>query len=222
MKKYLLLLLSFVVVLNSCQKAKWEGTVGDDSVADTYQPFTNNSYWTYHNGTTAQADSTRTTMTAGTAIFNSKTYHTVNSISNMYPGVEVSYFYTDNHVYSMRSTSLMYGVTVDMIYLNDALPVGATWTSSFTDSGLVNGVPAKTIGTVAEINITKTVLGKIYNNVIHTKIDLQYDYGSGFTSTAVYDFYVAKNIGVIEIDSTLNIFGISINATSLLSAYSIK
>jgi hypothetical protein len=80
------------------------------------------------------------------------------------------------------------------------------------------GVSGQFVGKIMERNITRTVNGKVFNNVIHSQVELQYDYGSGFTTTIVYDNYVAQNIGIIEIDSN----GLGITGVETLLAYSIK
>jgi hypothetical protein len=222
MRKYLLLLLlPALTFLNSCQKVTG---VSPTWTGSTYQPVTANSYWKYTATTNGQVGNSVTTITGATATFNGKTYYTSSNTSDQYTGVQPGYFYADNHVYSLRASTLVYGVTIDMVYLNDALAVGATWTSKITDDGLVNGVPAQTIGTITESGITKTVSGKTFSNVKHSTIQLQYDYGlgSGYATYAVYDYYVAQNIGIIEIDTSISAFGLAVNSASVLTDYSIK
>lgn len=206
-----------MVAGTSCKKT--DGVELKASAA-AYQPFSANSYWKYRVVIGSKVDTTTTTMTANTATFNNKIYHTVTSASTAYAGVQTGYMYADNHNYSIRATTLINGITVDIVYLNDA---ATTWTNKITDSGFINGVPAQIIGTLVDANISKTVSGKTYNNVIHTKVDLQYNLtGTGFSSVTVYDYYIAKGIGIIENDATINAFGYSTTSTTSLIDYAIK
>ena len=87
---------------------------------------------------------------------------------------------------------------------NDSKAVGDTWTTTPTDNGTISGFPARTVNTIKEKGITKVVNGKTFTDVIHTQVDLQYNLGSGFTSTALYDFYLAKGVGMIETDTSVS------------------
>ena len=130
-----------------------------------------------------------------------------------------AYYYVVNHQYSIRAP-LSIGGTVELQLANDNQPVGYTWTTQPTDNGLVNGVPAQTVNKILEASISKTVNGKGYSNVIHTQVDLQYDFGTGFESAGIYDFYLAKGVGMIEEDSNLE--GGALIEKSTLTSYSIK
>ena len=102
---------------------------------------------------------------------------------------------------------------------NDAQPAGYTWTTIPSDDGTIGGLPAQTINTIAEKNVTKTINGKVYSNVIHTKAELQYNTGSGFLTVATYDFYLAMGIGLVESDSSI---GGALYQTETITSYSIK
>jgi hypothetical protein len=106
-----------------------------------------------------------------------------------------------------------------MQIFNDAIAAGNSWTSLPTDNGKVNGVPAKTINTIIGLNISKVINGKTFTNMVHTQVDLQYDYGSGYESSAVYDYYLAKGIGMVELDST---FLGSLLETETIVDYTVK
>jgi hypothetical protein len=215
MKKYLFLLaLPFLVTLHSCKKMV---DTTDVISGGDYQPLTANSTWTYQDIGTGYT----TTTTMGAAVdINGARYYAAASTSTGYSGTQTGYYKVANHFYSIRSTTLSANILVDMVYLNDALPVGGTWTSKLSDNGSLNGVPAQTIGKIIEIGITKTVSGKTFTNVIHSQLYLQYDLGSGFETWTTYDFYVAKNIGVIQTDA--NIPFANLTTSSKLLSYSIK
>ncbi|WP_315816095.1 hypothetical protein [Paraflavitalea speifideaquila] len=69
-----------------------------------------------------------------------------------------------------------------------------------------------------------TVEGKSYKDVTHTQIELQYDIpGLGVLTFATYDYYIAKNIGIIKIDTEGDLtWGGGIKTESNLIDYSIK
>lgn len=196
---------------------------GDSSAvssANSYQPTSDGSTWVYDNkvigGGTTQVT---IKMTGGTTIFGGKTYYNASSTS---PGQLPSngYFYNDSNIYIVRSTSpAVPGLVINMQYLDTRLKVGETWSNPATDNGSINGIPAKMVGTIMEIGVNKTVGDKTFNNVIHIQIDLQYDYGTGFQSAMLYDYYVAKGVGMIEQDSKVG--GNDFNKQTLVS-YTIK
>ena len=64
------------------------------------------------------------------------------------------------------------------------------------------------------------MLAKTFNNVIHTQINIEYDFldGSGFQSYGTYDYYIAKGVGLIETDSEV----IGVITTSKIFDYAIK
>lgn len=190
------------------------------SSSNSYQPVSEGSTWVYNNsvigGTTVQST---IKMTGGTTKFAGKTYYNASSISTG-QAASNGYFYNDSNVYIVRSSSSAApGLVVNMEYLDTRLPVGGTWTTPATDGGIINGVPAQMVGTIMETGINKTIGNKTFNNVIHTQIDLQYDYGSGFQSFMLYDYYVAKGVGMIEQDSKS--FGIDVNKQTIVS-YTVK
>lgn len=227
------MILSLLVLFNSCKKIEGisleelYGKTGINSgtaTGDTYQPVSSGSYWKYTATTGTTIGHSVTTMNGLTATFNGKTYYANNNTSDQYAGSQISYFGIDNHNYRVRSTTLVYGITVDMIYLNDELSVGSTWTAKITDDGFVNGVPGRIVGKILETGISRSVSGKTFNNVIHTQVSLQYDYGigKGFESAGTYDFFVAKNVGVIETDTNLSTFGFTLSSITVLTEYLIK
>jgi hypothetical protein len=108
-----------------------------------------------------------------------------------------------------------------MQVLNDTTALNHTWTTHISDSGYINGVPECIIGTVVEKGVTKTIGGKIFTDVINTTVELQYDIGlgGGFETFTTYHFYVAKGVGLIEIDT--GAFGSGIGKERIVD-YSMK
>jgi hypothetical protein len=130
-----------------------------------------------------------------------------------------NYIYEGGHFYNFRGTVLGSAISLELQLCNDAEPAGYSWTSQVTDNGSVNGVPAQTVNKIISTNGNMTVNGKNYTNVIHTQVDLQYDFGAGFESATTYDFYLAKGIGLIEADTN---FSGTLMESSTLTSYSVK
>jgi hypothetical protein len=215
MKNYLFVIAIGAVLMAGC-KSKNDPKPGS---SDSYLPVTSGSTWTYNDVAVGGNAGTLTiTMTGATSVINTKTYYVISSNSSS-RGTTPGYYYAANHVYAIRSTNAAAGVTIELQLGDDSKAVGYSWTTSPTDNGTVSGFPARTVNTVKEVNVSKVVNGKTYNNVIHTQIDLQYNLGSGFQSTALYDVYLAKGVGMIETDSSVN--GVS-TETETLTNYTIK
>jgi len=185
----------------------------------TYQPVTKDTYWKTVSTLTPGITSTAT-MTGETQTINGKLYYVANNTftgnSNTFKG----YYYHGNDNYLLRSTTLIANLTVDFLYLKDNYAIGKTWTATVTDDGLVNGVPGQIIGKIVEQGITKTVGGKKFTDVIHTNLVLQYNMGNGFEDTEIFDFYMAKNVGIIQVDANIPIANIT--SSSTLTDYSVK
>ena len=198
MKKILLpIIVTIALFAASCKSSKNDPT---PSSSDSYLPIASGSTWTYkdvYNGTTANLT---IKMTGATAVFNGKTYYTATGISDK-KGTTTGYFYVGNHFYSTRGSNAAVGLTVELQLGNDNEAVGYSWTTAPTDNGSVNSFPAKTINIIKEKGITKTINGNTFNDVIHTQIDLQYDLGGGFESFAIYDVYLAKGVGMVQLDT---------------------
>jgi hypothetical protein len=189
---------------------------GSSTTSTSYQPLSVNSNWTYLTDYPT-ADNVVLTATASTQTFNKKAY-TVVQAKGAKLGTQNQYFYNANHLYNYRVPVDGLG-TIDFTYLNDNAAANATWTANVTDDGTLNGIPARMTGTIAEKDVTKTVSGKKYTDVIHTTVLLQYQLiAPTYTTLATYDFYVAKGIGIVEMDS--NTYGVT--STLKLQSYQIK
>lgn len=199
MKKYMLLFAAAAVLMAGCKSKKNDPKPGSDS----YFPVSSGSTWSYKD-VVGDANNTLTiTMTGATSVFNSKTYYTASSVSSAH-GTSTGYYYAADNAYAIRATNVSAGITIELQMGNDSKAVGDTWTTTPTDNGTISGFPARTVNTIKEKGITKVVNGKTFTDVIHTQVDLQYNLGSGFTSTALYDFYLAKGVGMIETDTSVS------------------
>lgn len=214
MKKGLLpVLFFFVFGCISCKKDRVVTPSGGD-----YLPLTSGSTWKYSYASDGGTrDTLILTMTGGTTKINGKTYY--DAMSTYRQGTSQGYFYAGNHIYTTRSAAVGASVSIELQLLNDTASVGYQWTSSPTDDGTLDGQPAKTVNTIVEKGISRTVNGMTFTNVIHTRVQLLYDTGAGIVPTITYDFYLAKDVGLIENDSnTLDTF----YETETLFDYTIK
>ncbi len=208
-------LLSIVVVIifccSGCKKEAKEAPSGE------YLPLTDGSTWKYNytsdGGTT---DTLILKMTGGTTLINGKTYY--NAASTYKQGTSPGYFYAGNHLYATRTADVGFG-SIELQLLNDTASVGYQWITIPTADGTLGGSPVRTINTIKEKNLTRTLNGKTFTNVIHTQVEMQYSNGSVFGTAVTYDFYLAKGIGLIENDA--NTEGI-LHETETLFDYTVK
>ena len=214
------------IVLSGCQKINGHSISPNTGTSTAtsgyaYLPTTSGTSWTMASDYSGTKDTSTLTLTGVTAIFNGFTCVQAQHVSKSI-GTSIGYLGYNNQMYIYRGYSLSSGETVDFPYLVDNQPVGYSWTRKANDNGTVGGVTARFVCTITEVGITKTVFNHTFSNVIHTSLDLQYDPGTGYVSTAVYDFYIAKGVGIIETDTNINIMGFTSVSTSKLLSYTIK
>ena len=224
--KRVFLLLAVVFVIASCQKEvsfddpSNGGGGGGGTTPDTYQPVTKDSYWKYKDSAfTGQV--TLMTATGQTQTISGKLYHVIKSETTGQPPA-TGYFYASKPWYGLRmDANNGIATTIEFVHLNDTASVGFTWGNTMPP---VNGLNAKVNSTLTERNITKTVAGKSYSNVIHTTLILEYELPIfGWTPFATYEYYTAKGIGIIRIESDLSFMGqTAVRTVSDLIEYSIK
>ena len=228
--KKLFALTALSCVLFSCQKevtfdspssgGGGGGTSG--GVSNTYQPMSKNSYWKYHETGTFSGDFTLTS-TGTQRTINGITY----TVFSAAPATTLSeeLFAIDHHNMYAYFEGIAPGSTatlnINMLYSNDTASVGYTWDNL---AGQANGITAYTPGTILEKGVSLTVGGKSYNNVIHSQIQLEYDFPLvGRMPAIAYDYYVAKGVGVIRIESTGDaILAPGVHTIADLTEYSIK
>ncbi|RCH54543.1 hypothetical protein DJ568_12030 [Mucilaginibacter hurinus] len=232
MKKLLLSVFALTVLFfAACKKDKNKPNPQPDS---PYQPFTSGSTWKYRvvdgSGETAEADTILNKMTGDTRTFNGKTFHVLiskemvmpesASVSklkiNEGPAGDETYIGFNNNIYSSFYEDEYNRIEIG--YLNLDKAVGEAWTEkiSFKEDGTNLEGQVKT--TTIEKGLSKTLHGKTYNDVIHSKVELQVKTGDSYTTKVSLEFLTAKNIGVIS--TTGNIDGEE--SVSELIDYNIK
>jgi hypothetical protein len=195
------------------------GNGGSGSTADSYYPLTKDSWWKYK-------DSLSGTVTDGKAINRTKTINGIvytAIVPVTAPATDTSWFAAPrpNYYISQKGVSPS-GNAFDITfhYLNDTASVGYNWQYN---AGQGNGFIAYIKTTIMEKNISITVAGKNYTNVIHTRLDLSYDVLGTLMDFGSYDYYIAKGIGIVKIRTELTMFGMPLLQTSAdLLDYQIK
>jgi hypothetical protein len=221
MNRYLLFIIAVVALFTQACKLDPPiyGPPPKPDWSRNYQPLSSSSFWKYSIEAEGHAPDTAVlTVTGEKPIINDKVYHTVYSASKTVAGP--GYIYNADHIISIRTNSLIYNEPLELQYVNDTVKVGKSWTANVTDNGLLQGVPARMIGTAVADSITRTVNGVTYPRVKHTRIQIQQNYGSGFTTVATYDYYINMGVGVIE-NNGVQADGTDLGKLKLLS-YAIK
>ena len=217
MKRDLFIILAVVVVCGSCKKS----SPAPSTASDSYFPLTTGSSWAYLDVEQGLNPDTATTqITGATTVFNNKTYYNA-ATSSKNKGLGTDYFYTGQHVYTIRSLNAYAGEIIELQLYCDTASVGISSYGVPTDSGDIEGLPVRTVNTIIAKDIPLLLNGVHYPNVVHSRVDFQYDYktGNGFETNFTYDFYLAKGIGMIAYD--LNILG-STTEQEVLLKYSAK
>lgn len=224
MKKVLLSAVVSAFLFFSCSKS-------DDNPAPEvikYMSYTSGSKWTYDvitnpgtPGSTSVVDTvtctaTDTTVEAGTA--NQRIYRIMKH-SN---GNTSDYYNITGNDYYQFQTLPLNNLQIQNLYLKDNAGVGTSWsqTLSVTVPGFPTPIPITVTNSITEKNITKTVNGTIYNNVINVKTEIT---SAGLPAgTIVTDIksYYAPNVGLIEGDYkvTIALAAIDVNNQTLLKS----
>ncbi len=209
-------IVSSLIIFSGCSKELSVETKQDSigvTVDTSYQPMEAGSTWIYQDSATL--DTSLLTAIDSQVNINSKIYTLFNL--QVAGQTKDEYFAINNHDYYAYGDFGDGLLTIELLYLNDTASAGYNWQ---TPAGTINGYPAQVQGQIIAIGITMTVAGKTYTNVVHSLVDLQYNYGSGYTTYATYDYYVAKGVGIIRIVTNFPTIGFS-EELNLIS-YSIK
>lgn len=233
MKRIIRFVLVIAVLATGCGKeisvethgaGPGNGPGGGTPTGDTYQPTSKNSFWKYKL-TGAFPGETTLTSTGESRTVNNLPCIVFTSTSTISSSNGEGFFSIKDHNYYtiQKGTSPNTGASFDVnfLYLNDTASEGYTWNYK---AGQGNGFTAYIAGEIEEKGITMAVEGKTYKDVIHTKVELQYEIPlMGTLTLATYDYYVAKNIGIIKLDTEGNpILSPGAHSEMNLIDYSIK
>ncbi len=214
-KPALVLIVLIILIGYGCKKNSYETDIATLAEVDTtkgYAPAVSGSYIKYRAVSGTIIDTITNTLTGSTTTINAKLFN-VASIYSIAHGLSTAYYANISHTYTLRTASA--GTTLEILYLIDNVPAGSTWTAPLTDLGTIGGAQVQLIGKLTEKNISRTVSNLIFNNVIRTTIQLQYNTGLAFTTYATYEYYIAKGVGIIEVDaSSINFMGVAASTST--------
>jgi hypothetical protein len=196
-----LLLGSFV----SCTKKDNEEPQPESTATNDYLPTTANSSWEY-----GGVNPYKLTATGATKVINGKTYQELETNENGV--VQKGYVRKENGVYT--AIGMLNAESTEMIVLKDNAPVGESWEykvpfSTLDPEGLYadmegfelfEGLEAKTKYTIEAKDVTKTVEGKTYKNVIGMKYEVSVVFMGQDMVMATAHYYFAKGVGLILSD----------------------
>lgn len=191
------------------------GTVVTVNPAYNYQPVSKDSYWKRASSGVGQDPDTTTEVMLGTTLTDQgRLYYIASSKIASESETTTTNFYNSGDTYSAREVDAD-GDFTEIVYLKANLAVGQEW-----DAAEFKPSPdAQATGKIVEKGITRTVKGKIFKDVIHTKIIIKLSNGSGgFDTFADTDYYIAKGVGVIEGRAVV----LGITVTTQLYEFSIK
>jgi hypothetical protein len=161
--------------------------------ASNFSPLTAGSNWTYKYTEGAATSTIVLTATNRDTVANAKTYKVLSSSDGT-----LSYLAKVGNDYYRFASFPAIGVnSFEELYLKDNKAVNETWTgtASFKYSG--TDVTANLTYTVKGKGESRTVNGKVYNNVTHVRLDI-----AVFANIGGGDFYYQEGVGLIE-DSIL-------------------
>jgi hypothetical protein len=214
MKKLIFALFSLLVLAISCKK-------DDEDPVATPLPYMNmnsGTTWYYDISTTDTSGNVTTvadTATVGVdTSINSKTYKIVNHTS----GAASYYNLTGNDYYQFQNLPAPLNTAVEALYLKDNVGQGTSWTQTVNvDIGGVP-LPITLTYTLTEKDITKTVNGISYPEVIGVKTDISSSLLPGAISSDIKNYY-ARGAGLIEAHYLINVTSpvdIHLNTTTVL------
>lgn len=169
--------------------------------SDTYMNTASGSTWNYHlvdnsTGTSISEDYVITSTDRDTTI-NSKTYHVFTTTfgGNQYRALLGNEYY--------QYDSLPGGIgggAIERLYLKDNVAAGATWSQSITVNvpGSPIPIPFTITNTLAEKDISRTVNGTVYDQVIHVSTAITSTLIPAASLTTSINSYFAPKYGLIE------------------------
>lgn len=181
---------------------------GSTGTNNDYFPNTINSYWTYNFIPGTPTDTFRVTALDQTVLADNMIFR----VFNMAPYNSPYYFAKDGmgNYYAHSTTDFDYTYIFDetpnqfltYIFLKDNEPVGHTWETPQYGKVKLNGQEgvSKAVFAIMGKNVSHTVPGTIYNNVIVVKRTVLFkaDTESTFATVLEGNSYYAKGYGLID------------------------
>ena len=190
---------------NSNSSGSGSTSGGNATPSNDYWPTAINNTWTLQqNGTNLAPMKIVATETIGGNLYYKFAQQSANGATNN------NYLRKSGGSYFLRTsdTSLnISGLTgtqtgFEFTVLKDNIAVNATWSGSYTQTTTYTGIPAITqstdyTGTILAKDVTETINGVTYNNVIKLNIH-QETTSTGSLSIVNTEYWFAKNVGIIK------------------------
>jgi hypothetical protein len=213
--------------LLSCQKEVDPNTLspgggnggGGNNTQSSFHPTSVGSWWKYKD--TATGSISTSTILNRTKTINGILYTAMLGENSVQRDTAWIASPQPNYYMYEKGTSPNTGGTYDVTfhYLNDTASVGYNWQYM---AGQGNGFTAYIQTIIIERNISMTVAGKSFNNVIHSRMIWSYDILGTVMEFLSYDYFIAKGVGIIKVRSEGQNLLAGFKACTDLVDYSIK
>ena len=195
--KRLLLIPIILVVFTACRKDSPE--FPEDQLLSVYQPLTKSSSWTYrYTDNSGEEFDFTNELTGNTENFNNKEFYEASIRYGSNESDEKAYYSSEGGVYNLIADNMvLWGDACE--YLHASASVNSTWNKEFIDTSSGIAIPARMAGTVVEKDLTLNIGGKIFKNVVQTKVEVQYGAAGTYQTINYAEYFVAPNIGIVRI-----------------------
>lgn len=205
------------------------GSSGGGSSSGDYWPTALNNVWNMERDGVALDP----IKIIGTGTFGGQTYYKFEPQSgagNSTSGTVTNWLNKSNGVYKLKTDDIVInagGLTgtqtgYEYIVLKDNLEAGGTWNGSYSQTTTYSGIPpiqmnTNYTGTILEKNVTATVNGETYSNVIKVRMLQNVSMMGAPATTVDSEFWYAKNVGIIKSTTT----SAGVNYVSVLVDYTL-
>lgn len=229
---FTILLLLLSVLVFSCQKeiqpfdpsqppiTDTTNNGGDTSSVNSYQPLTTGSWWKYQDSATGAIS--LNTVASSTKTINGILHNALIATSDIQTDTVWTAAPRPNYYLVLQGASPNTGAAFDLTfhYLNDTASVGYNWQYNAGSGG---DFTAYITTTIVAKNLTMTIGGKTYTNVIQTRLDLSYDIFGTLMDYGYYEYFTAQGVGILKIRAEIRNMGVPVMQTcSDLIDYSIQ
>lgn len=224
MKKAYLILIVFTLIFTACKKGVDDfpdtpntGNIPGGAANAPYQPFGAGAKWVYHAtvgiGDFVTEDTRTNILTGKSKKIDGQFFYEGTTTSAA--GTVSGYIGYNNGIYTRTFESAEIGLNTLQPLYNDRKNIGETYQQTFNYISEGQTVNARFNVELLEKGTSKTVRGKTYNDVVHTRIKMEVNLENDWISYSANDIYLAKGIGIIY--TTTSAFDMEIDRMELIS-----
>lgn len=187
---------------------------------ESYMPHTKGSRWRYQDSAVSDlkysivATDEKKTI-SGITFYRYDVEEGINDGGEMYYGQQGNDYYL-----VLRADEVGLSADLNLLYLKANAAVGTTWTK---DAGSVAGMSARIRGSIVAKGFTHTWVGFTYQDIVHSKVELEYNIMGSWMSVATYNYYCVKGIGLVKSHNGVSLMGQDVFANAVyLIDYEIK